>query len=267
MTGERELSTHEGWFFWCSIGFSRLAWLGVRRYGRRMPRRHILFVLTGLLASSLAACERRFDDAAALPRGVADVQRTYRPSGKPWQLRIHAPVVYRGVKVLYGLELFPDGSIRSAQLAEQRSFSGVTCRKGSMVSFYPNGRLRSGFLAGGASVAGKRFDANTFLRFSRVGKLVGAVLPGRHGTLYDAEGKALPCDGARVVLLGAKEGWGCTLAKPWTIGGLPAKGDSTVWFDARGRLRLLVLARDHTLRGKRWPAGSVLALTADGKPQ
>lgn len=222
-------------------------------------------VLPLLWASLLiGACQPDYESVEALPASSYALRDRHR-GGAPHTLVLQREMRYRGLWVQRELALHANGRIERALLARTQDVGGHAARAGSAVTLYAGGQLRSLFLARKEIVGGQSFAANTFLRFSRKGRLVGAMQPARkHGVLFDEGGRELACAPDGVILVGARQGWGCKLARDATIAGLPCKAGHRVSFDVDGHLHLAVLARAHTFAGKVVPPASWVELDAGG---
>jgi hypothetical protein len=151
-----------------------------------------------------------------------------------------------------------DGRLADVRLGEDQEVDGLACRRGALVMFDRKQRLSSLELANDCEVDGIPCAGGHHLEFQN-GRLSGAILAREHvlidrkfprGTwAYFVEGRL------RSVML----------QEDMDIDGIPVQAGPGVEFHDNGRPRRLVLARSHSVLGRRYEKGTLLQFDRDGQ--
>ncbi len=158
-----------------------------------------------------------------------------------------------------------DGRLNDVKLGADQEVDGLPCLGGTLVWFHPNQRISSLHLASDRDVDGIPCASGQnlllALNFHPNGRLAAAVLAREHVLV----GREFPR--GTHISLDEKGGLvGVTLREDQDIDGIPVKaGAPELKFHDNGRLRELILARDHAVAGRRYGRGTLLRFDRDGQ--
>jgi hypothetical protein len=159
-----------------------------------------------------------------------------------------------------------DGRLNDVKLGADQEVDGLPCLGGTLVWFHPNQRISSLHLASDRDVDGIPCASGQnllmALNFHSNGRLAAAVLAREHVLV----GREFP-RGTHISLEGKGGLVGVTLREDRDIDGIPVKaGAPELRFHDNGRLRELILARDHSVSGQRYGSrGTLLRFDRDGQ--
>jgi hypothetical protein len=157
-----------------------------------------------------------------------------------------------------------DGRLNDVKLGADQEVDGLPCLGGTLVWFHPNARVSSLQLASDRDVDGIPCASGQnlllALHFHPSGRLAAAVLAREHVLI----GRAFP-HGTHISLDEKGGLVGVTLREDQEIDGTPVKaGAPELKFHDNGRVRELILARDHAVAGRRYGRGTFLRFDRDG---
>lgn len=158
-----------------------------------------------------------------------------------------------------------DGRCSDVKLGANQEVDGLPCLSGTLLRFHPNQRVSSLHLASDRDVDGIPCASGQnlllALNFHPNGRLAAAVLAREHVLI----GREFPL--GTHISLDEKGGFvGVTLREDRDIDGIPVKaGAPELKFHDNGRVRELILARDHAVAGQRYGKGALLRFDRDGQ--
>jgi hypothetical protein len=152
-----------------------------------------------------------------------------------------------------------DGRIGDARLGEDQEIDGLPCSAGTHVSFHPNQHVCGTALASDREIGGIPCAGGKEVSFHKSGRLSVATLAKDHvliGRKFPRGTWLLFDDKARLVRV--------FLAEDWEIDAVPGKARTFVEFYANGRMRMVALARSHSVLGQIYAEGTLLSFDEHG---
>jgi len=154
-----------------------------------------------------------------------------------------------------------DGRVSDVKLGEDQEVDGLPCRRGAIVMFHANQRLSFLNLASDRDIDGIPCASGDLeVSFHKNGRLSVAMLARQHvlaGRRFPARTQVCLNDKGHLVSV--------ALAQDWEIDGIPVKAGPGLAFHDNGRPRELILARSHSIAGRRYQRGTFLRFDRDGQ--
>ena len=159
-------------------------------------------------------------------------------------------------------ELFPDGSVYDAILAQDTIIQDIPCAGNRSVVFYSSGQLQLCWLSSTTILNHLPCAGDLVLYLHENGRLWNVTLASDYQineVLYRS-GSRLTFDETGELLEYFE-----SLDMDRLVEGLPCSSQFVVWRYANGRPSLIVLSSSHVIRRKEYPRGAEVFLNKDGE--
>ncbi|NJL91647.1 MAG: hypothetical protein HC916_19110 [Coleofasciculaceae cyanobacterium SM2_1_6] len=158
-------------------------------------------------------------------------------------------------------ELFPDGSVHEATLAQDTIIQGIPCAGNRSVVFYPSGQLKLCWLSS-ITILNNIPCENNLVYLHENGRLwnVSLAADRQINEVLHSSGSRLTFDETGELLEYSQ-----FLDRDQWIEGLPCSSQFFVWRYASGRPSVIVLSSNHVINGEEYPRGAKIFLNEDGE--
>lgn len=160
------------------------------------------------------------------------------------------------------VELFPNGSVHDAILAQDTIIQNIPCTGSRSVVFYSSGQLKLCWLSSKTILDDIPCASDSVLYLHENGRLWNVSLASDYQI-----NKVLYRSGSRITFdeTGELLEYSESLDMDQWFEGLPCSSQFDLWRYAGGRPSLIVLSSSHVIRGKEYPRGAEIFLNQDGE--